>query len=450
MININCSTKNKIFTYFIVALTLSVFTMTTQITNAQSIAPDSSLVKKIIDRYIKYDNYNFDAQIKSIRIANPDWELTYPVIELNRNQELLLTFDYLNDEPAQFTYKIYHLNSSWSGHDAMFSEYARGFELNTINDYESSYSALESYHHYELQFPNEDIQLTISGNYLIEVFKNNEPTPAFRRRFVIYESLTSIQGQVQRDMSSNYGSTSHKIPFSVNLLGMHVNDPYSEIQVKILPNNNWHRAHDKFQPLYVKGDKLIYESKDENIFDAGNEYRTIIINDLDYQAIMVESTQQINENYHIKLRPDASRRYLKYQSHEDLNGSFVIEKSNSMTPQLDADYVYVYFTLQVERPILSGQLFVYGGMTDYTFSKNNIMSYNPSKKQYELRLKLKQGFYDYQYIVTDAYNNYNPDFTEMEGSHWETQNEYLIYVYYKDFLNGYHRVIGFKTIRTLF
>lgn len=416
----------------------------------QSVAPDSSILSTITKVYEKYDNNNFDTNIKSIRLTNPDWELTYPVFELNQNQQLLLSFDYLNDDSPQFTYKIFHLNCTWTGHDALFTEYATGFETNTLDDYESSYSALESYHHYELLFPNNDIQLNISGNYIIEVYKDNSTHPVFRRRFVVYENMAGVRGQIQRDMSTNYGSTSHKIPFTIDLHGIQVSDPYSEIVVNVLPNNNWHRKHDKFQPLYIKGSQLVYQDNDENVFDAGNEYRTINIKDLRYEAIMIESIQKYNNNYHIKLFPDAIRRYSQFQQHQDLNGNFVIEKSNSFTPNLDADYVYVYFTLKVENPILTGQVFIYGGLTDYTFSKNNVMSYNPVKKQYELQLKIKQGFHDYQYVVTDAYKNYKPDFTQIEGSHWQTQNDYLIYVYYKDFSNGYHRVIGFETLRTDF
>lgn len=416
----------------------------------QAIAPDSSILRTITDSFKKYDNNNFDRHIKSIRLTNPDWELSYPVIELGQNNQLLLSFDYLHDDNPKFTYKIYHLNCTWTGHDAFFAEYATGFELNLLDNYESSYSALESYQHYQLLFPNSDIQLNISGNYLIEVYKNDSASPVFRRRFVVYENTASVGGQVQRDMSTHYGSTSHKIPLTINLHGIQVSDPYSEIVLNVLPNNNWNRKHSNFQPLYIKGNQLVYQDKDENIFDAGNEYRTINIKDISYEAIMVEKIQKINSNYHVKLKPDFSRRYTQYEQHQDLNGHFVIEKSNSFTPNLDADYVFVYFTLKVEQPILTGQVFVYGALSDYTFNQNNVMSYNPSKKQYELRMKLKQGFYDYQYVVTDAYKNYKPDFTQIEGSHWQTQNDYLVYVYYKDFQNGYHRVIGFETLRTDF
>jgi hypothetical protein len=431
-------------------LSISVFLLFSgaHIINAQSIPADTSKIKTITEDSRKFGNFTFESHIKTIKLTNPEWEMSYPILALGSGHKLQLTFDVLADESKSYSYQLFHLNSSWTGLDATFYEFGTGFEKNEIYESEASYSSTVPYHHYKLELPNDDIQLKISGNYLIRVYEDGKKTPVFQRRFVVYENRCSISGRVDRAMAKNHGSTSHKISFEITTHGLQLSDPYSELEVKILPNNNWHRAHEGFQPLYIKGDKLIYADKDENIFDAGNEYRTINIKDLAYEALMVESIRRINTDYHVKLRPDEARRYLRYQDHQDLNGQFFIEKSNSWTPELDADYVNVYFTLQVKQPILSGIVFVYGALTDYTFSSANAMNYNPQKKQYELRIKLKQGFHDYQYVALDAYYNYKPDFTTIEGSHWETKNDYIMYVYYKDFQSGFHRVVGFTRMQS--
>ncbi len=421
-----------------------------QDSNAQIIRADSISLQKIEDKYAHNGNFTYHPNIYSVKLTNPEWELSYPVLELNSDQQLKLTFDELSPETNTYYYTIEHMSSDWSERDAMFTEYANGFAENEINEYESSFSAIEPYTHYELLIPNDDIQLKISGNYLLSVFDGNRDNLLFTRRFVVYEQKTIVEGEVRRAMSENFGNTNHKIPFSIYMRDIQVNDPYAEIDVKVLPNNNWHKAHENFKPVFIRGEQLVYENKQENIFKAGNEYRTFITKDLTYESIMVESIERINYDYHVKLRVDKPRRYLQYEHHQDLNGMFSIDKSNSMSPELDADYVNVYFTLDVETPILSGQVFVYGGITDYTFSKRNVMSYNSRKKQYELRLKLKQGFCDYQYVVLEGHKGNEADFSRIEGDKWQTNNDYLIYVYHKDLLKGYSKVVGFKTLRTNF
>jgi hypothetical protein len=445
-----CSQNMRVCVRFFSLLVVFIFSLGVQLSHSQLIRPDSAKLATVVEKYRAFDNFTFLSTIKTVSLTNPDWELSYPVLKLNSGQKLELSFDDLAEESESFQYAIYHMNMDWTAKDASFVEYASGFEINEITDYESSYSAIAPYHHYKLQIPNDDIKLDISGNYIIEVFKEDVNQPILRRRFVVYENITSIEGEVQRAMTKNQGATSHKIPFTVNIRDLIVNDPYSEIMVKILPNNNWKKEHTGFQPLYIRGDQLIFKDKKENIFEAGNEYRTINIKDITYQAEMVASIQRINLDYHVKLRPDASRRYMRYMKHQDLNGQFFIEKSSSMTPELDADYVYVYFALDVDVPILSGNIFVYGGLSDYTFGPHNVMNYDAQQKRYELRMLLKQGFYDYQYVVLDSYLNNKPNFATIEGNHWETQNDYLVYVYLLDIANGYHRVVGFRTLRTEF
>lgn len=445
-----CSNYMKLYTKFFSLLLVFILSIGLQLSYSQLIRPDSARLAKVIEKYRDFDNFTFLPTIKTVNLTNPHWELSYPVLKLRSNQKLELSFDDLAEESETYSYVIYHMNMDWTAKDANFVEYASGFEVNEITDYESSYSAITPYHHYKLEIPNDDIQLNISGNYIIEVFKGDVSEPVLRRRFVVYENETHVDGEVFRAMTKDQGATSHKIPFTIDLNGLIVNDPYTEIDVLIVPNNNWKKAKGNFQPLYIRGDQLIFKDKPENIFEAGNEYRTINIKDLSYQAEMVASIQRINYDYHIKLKNDASRRYKRYMKHQDLNGKFFIEKSNSMTPNLDADYVNVYFTLDVDVPILSGNIFVYGGLSDYTFGEHNVMTYNAQQKRYELRMLLKQGFYDYQYVVLDSYLNNKPNFATIEGNHWETQNDYLVYVYLLDLANGYHRVVGFRNLRTEF
>ena len=62
---------------------------------------------------------------------------------------------------------------------------------------------------------------------------------------------------------------------------------------------------------------------------------------------------------------------------------------------------------------------------------------------YECVLQLKQGYYDYEYAVMPDKDNV-PDETIIEGSHYETENEYTILVYYRFLGTRYDQLIGYK------
>jgi hypothetical protein len=72
------------------------------------------------------------------------------------------------------------------------------------------------------------------------------------------------------------------------------------------------------------------------------------------------------------------------------------------------------------------------------------MKWNDSKSAYESKLLLKQGYYNFIYLVKDA-NARESEIgmtADIEGNHFATDNLYTIFVYYADF-EGYDRVVGF-------
>jgi len=60
-----------------------------------------------------------------------------------------------------------------------------------------------------------------------------------------------------------------------------------------------------------------------------------------------------------------------------------------------------------------------------------LLKYNPFKKGYETKLFLKQGYYNYIYVFKDTRKT-GVEEGMIEGSHWETENEYTVWVYYHE------------------
>lgn len=74
------------------------------------------------------------------------------------------------------------------------------------------------------------------------------------------------------------------------------------------------------------------------------------------------------------------------------------------------------------------------------------MTYNYVNKAYETVLYLKQGYYNYQYVLVE--DDKKPNAAFIEGSHYETENDYYILVYYQSYSDRYQQLIGYKKINS--
>ena len=60
------------------------------------------------------------------------------------------------------------------------------------------------------------------------------------------------------------------------------------------------------------------------------------------------------------------------------------------------------------------------------------MTWNADKGRYERSYFLKEGYYSYCYVTVDRSDALmKPSFAQTEGNHIDTENSYLILVYYR-------------------
>jgi len=69
------------------------------------------------------------------------------------------------------------------------------------------------------------------------------------------------------------------------------------------------------------------------------------------------------------------------------------------------------------------------------------MDYNVGNGFYETQLLLKQGFYNYKYVVVNADGTLNEG--AISGNFDQTENNYKVLVYYRDLGARYDKIIGF-------
>jgi hypothetical protein len=401
------------------------------------------------DEYGIIPDQVYKESVKSVLLYRTGWELSYPIIELNSSEQITLSFDDLSDDIKNYSYTLIHCDENWYPSGIQEEEFMEGFNSNQIYDYALSSNTDIGYVHYNLNIPNEDIRLRLSGNYIIKIMEDyNVENVIMTKRFAVTESVVSIDAQVIRPVTPPYMDSGHEIIFSVLYGQLDIIDPFNEIQVRVCQNNRWDLTLNNIKPLIVKDGIIEYSDHAQNILPGGNEYRQFEMKSLKYQSESVKNIDFINPYYHVELVPDKPRQKNDYFFNEDLNGRYFIDIQGSGKKNTDANYVFVHFTFLQDSPLTDGHLYVFGALTNWSVGNASMMEYNADRKAYELTLLLKQGFYNYEYVFVSDRNRVIDPFN-FEGSHFEAENDYVIYVYYRPANSRYDRLVGYQVVNSL-
>ena len=361
-----------------------------------------------------------------------------PIVRLGNTLEL--SFDDLDADNKEYQYKIEHMTYDWQPSDLLPSQYISGYESDYIINVTNSFNTLQNYTHYSVTFPNNNTRITKSGNYLISVL-NEDDEVVFTRKCVIYEDKTTVGVSVVRSRDFKFINKKQTVNFTVNYNGIAVRNPSQEIKTVLFQNNNWNTAITGLQPQFFQQNQLIYNYVDKTNYWGGNEYLNFDTKNIRNTSQNIAQVQR-KDLYHHYLFSDVPRGKRTYTYNPDINGNFVVRTLESNDENSEADYVMMHFNLEVDFPYKNKEVYVFGAFNNYNFSDENKMTYNLEAKSYQLEIPLKQGFYNYGYATVDESG---VDYTAIDGSFFETENEYTVIVYYKPFGEIYDRVIGVGT-----
>ncbi len=396
------------------------------------------------DENVVFENEIFNTNILTPLLHTENNPMSNPIIHLGTEEKLQLSFDDFSEDLQDYYYTIVHCNSDWTQSDLMQSEYIDGFFENRIEDYEFSFNTLQKYTHYNLVFPENYLKPLLSGNYIIKVFVNNNPKEVvLTRRFMVLDEKLNISSNVKRATLIDDREYKQEIDFTISHSNVYVANPYSDIKVVIKQNNREDNSITNLQPLFVKQDQLIYDYESENTFEAGNEFRHFDIKSIRYQSERIKEISSDSNNINVKLLTDISRSFEEFISIPDINGEFLINKQEAWNSETEAEYIKVNFSLLENRKISYGDIYLIGRFTDWKIKEDYKLQFNEISRRYECIALLKQGYYNYLYIVQD-HSNKQTNLTFIEGSHYQTKNDYYIYVYYREIGKNYEQLIGFK------
>lgn len=379
--------------------------------------------------------------IRSVRFHQTGLELTEPVLALNHPGTLTLTFDDLTGASVNYWYKIEQVNADWSPGQLQEFEWLDGFNDNRIEEFAYSISPRVSFTHYTLRIPNEQVRIKKSGNYVLRIYEDGD-IPVITRRFVVVETEVIIQPNPQPAALVSKAQTHQEIDFKVDLKELLVHNPRQEIHATVLQNGFWPGAIRGITPFFIRGNILDFDYQDQVLFPAGKEWRFFDTRTLLTRTERVADLRQNAYQTEVDLVPDRSRAFPSYLFTPDINGRFVVQNFDMPQHQsLSADYTTVHFTYVAAAPYEGAHLYVIGAFNDFRCTPANRMEYSEATHSYGLTLSLKQGFYNYAYVLVPEGKD-RWDWSDTEGDWYETENDYLILVYYRPIGERYDRVVG--------
>ena len=362
---------------------------------------------------------------------------------------LEISFDEMSHDVHQYSYRVMHCNRDWTESDISSYEYVDGFTTADIVDYEHSMNTQQAYTHYTFAFPNEDMQLKASGNYVVQIYEDGDQEQVVAEVcFRVLEPIVSIEANIRANTDIEFNGRYQQLDIDVMTKALDLRDAG---EVKVVVEQNGRRDNQVVlqKPTFVEPNRLRYLNQKALIFEGGNEYRHFDIYSAYYAGYHVDRVQYAQGEYHALLEVDevrgtksknAGREGLPYLTERDANGQWMVNCEKTDYVDTEAEYMWVHFVLPVEQYVMDGHVFVGGEVFGNQYGAQNRMEYDAEQKCYYLYAYLKQGGYDYMYYVASPANSATA--LPLEGSHWQTENEYAIWVYYRPFGARYDRLVA--------
>lgn len=396
-------------------------------------------------------NRVYAEKIKTVLLFKDGFEMSAPLMNLNSGEKLKLSFDELGSDLRHFRYTLRHCEADWTTTPELtVADYITGFQDEAINDYGYSYNTTTPYTHYALVFPTPNLRLKLSGNYIIVVYLDDPSNVILTWRFMVLENTAlSIIGIAHQANNIADHFTKQQVDFTLDHHGMTLNDPNREIKVIVTQNDRWDNAVKGLMPRFVRGESMDYTDEPQCMFNGGNEFRAFDIKSLLYQSERIRKIIYDGTYYQVYLLDDLKRTFKNYSTEKEINGRKLIKnEEHAQNSDIEADYAYVHFFLPFDAPLTTGKIYILGAVTDWQLNDSSRMNYDYQQKGYEKTLFVKQGYYNYLYVIKDNRTG-RADESLIEGNHWETENEYTIWVYYHPYGEQYDRLIAVQDLNTI-
>lgn len=382
--------------------------------------------------------------VRTLRMElNGEWD-ALPVITLGSDDAICFSFDELSHTYKRYTYHVVHCNADWTPSDLHEIDYLEGLNGLVIEEWENSVATTQLYTHYSFSLPNENLSLLLSGNYKVEVYddESDNEAPVARFCFSVVEPRVGVTASVSGDTDLSLNDGEQQVSFTVDCSGYSIASPSTDIIPVVYQNRRMDNAVLGVKPTYITGNTLEYVHNERLIFNAGNEYRRFELTDPNSPALNVEDVVTYGDEYHALLYIDKPR--VTHSNYVDENGRYYVRTLEGRGSPIEADYVHVHFALDAPYSV-DGDYYLFGELSGNVISPVTKLDYDVEEGYYHTTLLLKLGLYNYIYVWMphggDELSN-----SAAEGDFYNTDNEYLVYIYHRELGARYDRLIGVRSL----
>ena len=394
-------------------------------------------------KILQYTDKTYEPGIKTVQLYNPQQQegrKLPPALSFLRQNNLILEFDDLRSDVNNYYLRIVHCNYDWTPSRLRDLDYLNEYNEFVINDYAFSNNTQMHYVHYRYTLP----PVKLPGNYLLVVYRDgNREDLILSRRYMVADNRTSLKADPAGSGAIALHATNQQLNFVINYKGVDLINPLESVHVVVRQNYRWDNARYDIRPSFVRQEinEIEYRLFDEDkFFAAGNEFRFVDFRSINFPG---QNTYRLDKSampITLWVQPDNSRQGQAYAQYPDINGGYLVENLDYSEPETSGNYLMVNFTLKASA-LPSAKVYVVGEFNHWN-SLENEMQYDQATSSYRHAALLKQGWYNYQYLVRSA----DQPLTYFEGSHFQTENRYEVLFYYRPFQPNADLLIGSFTI----
>ncbi|MDE7370057.1 MAG: DUF5103 domain-containing protein [Muribaculaceae bacterium] len=369
-------------------------------------------------------------------ITSVNGKATYPVVlHANSHDSLIVSFDLLEPDMRYIRASITPLTLDLKPSRMTEIEFLQSFNRADVSNIENSQSTVTTYTHYQFILSNENLLPTISGNYRLDFVDDDQMSDTILSLpFYVSESNATFFPSLSSATDQSFNQGQRQLSLQCNI-DKSINDLNSD-NISLAVFIDGQPVSSNIHPTRLDGNQVIFEHQPELIFKNGNIWRRFDITDSYYPGHGISIIQQTPDgNHRFLIEKDIPRVDSQYQTDGTLHGSFIID-SHIGIPETNADYCDVVFTLDI--PFMpTTPVAIRGEFTRYLPGGVLPMTFDSISNKYKAISNLKQGVYNYQYLVG---NSLKPD--SIEGNFNETPLRYDLLLYYTSPTVRYPRIIG--------
>ena len=386
-------------------------------------------------------NRIFSPQIKSLQaVVNQDF-LSPAVMRLHTDDILQIAFDELSHDYHRYAYTIERCEADWTPSEEMFeSDWLEGFNAIVIDDHEQSVNTIIPYTHYQLQIPNDQCRLKMSGNYRLHIIDDESQKELACVEFMVTDQTMSLFMEASTNTDIDHNISHQQLSISLNYNNHIVTNPQEQIRMVVRQNDREDNSRLHVSPSFIQANGLRWQHHQQLIFDAGNEYHKYEVLDPSHPTMGIDYINWDGEQYQVYPFINEPRPHYIYD--EDADGAFFIRNSDNRENDTASEYLWVNYRLKAsELPF--GSIIIQGMWTTEA-PETYLMSYDEKERLYTASILQKQGYYSYQYLWQDQDGHLQT--LPSEGNFYQTENRYQAYIYYKGTGERTWRLVSYRQL----